>query len=874
MAYEKTNQIPIGTDVYPWPTLVRSVDEVDGETVFSSQLNIIADRDNPLIIPSARSFAEVMGILYRNMPVRSMLPALEFLIARMDPRQNNRIGNIVAGPGVGKSFLCIILGLARDPRGPIVTDAGGKNLEYLLFQTVFDTQASRALTDIIDQKLASGTLSPPSVNELKKLGRHFSKNGDRYCIDWNGLSEGKTYEPDADGHAAESLDADKIRQILETVRMYEGLDNSGIGVGFKVIKGPLVVAHEEGRDIVIDELNKCKEGSETPLQIVWQVLNGETAEHTVQLGSLGPFTFRRGRPGTVFCTGNLPKDGKATHLISESFDRRVPSYRIPDFDADDWQDRTAQILTSLPIPLLSRMVKGEWKDIEPPTSTTTKDTTKEKQWVVSDAEDFSKLLYELSTLGMNEDQRRNTKDWQLSQIGNWLNVLEATKKLGDFYYKWSQLVDPESALLKNPAFANIALEVSNDDNPTEKVTPSTMIRQIEQALVIGPAKKPAEQSPGFGKSRNWDMPVTKRSYTPEPIETNFGLRLVQAIMDEVYRTTIMVGKKELYTQIMVDAKEAGLVGDPPPIAALLNLDPAKVAGSTAQAKIAQSTHTALLRQFYPDLKLSDIDEDILPIQLVKAALRNLSGSSPATENTVSEKALNVLNTDLENVEKELLKPASTVNIQADEDLIDAKKRLPPDELLDLPTLLYSLAVPVLGEQNLNALWNKNFSQGHFIPDEATAIAENQSDHKLAITTVICRGETSGKDYQTLHLFKNGVTGRTIIIGDEAIPNDLYDRLNRNKIIYVPRSHAETEQRLAEEFKGISDKRQREIMDAFLMRNASMTKKTPNLVDMMMKETIYPPVAPVFATRSPVRDIHTGATTDATARQLLAGLGLK
>jgi hypothetical protein len=56
--------------------------------------------------------------------------------------------------------------------------AGGKNLEYLLYQTVFDTEESSSLTRAIDKGLADGSLNTLSIKALKSLGKHFSQDKD------------------------------------------------------------------------------------------------------------------------------------------------------------------------------------------------------------------------------------------------------------------------------------------------------------------------------------------------------------------------------------------------------------------------------------------------------------------------------------------------------------------------------------------------------------------------------------------------------------------------------------------------------------------------------------------------------------------------
>ena len=97
----------------------------------------------------------------------------------------------------------------------------------------------------------------------------------------------------------------------------------------------------------------------------------------MDLNGSGTYTFRKGQGCTIVCTGNLPKDGVATHMISDSFDRRVPKFDIPNLSPEDWQDFTVKILTSLPVAMLHQLTPGTWKD-----------NSGEKEWVLNDPAAF------------------------------------------------------------------------------------------------------------------------------------------------------------------------------------------------------------------------------------------------------------------------------------------------------------------------------------------------------------------------------------------------------------------------------------------------------------------------------------------------------
>jgi hypothetical protein len=869
--FERKNAIPLGVPGAPWPTMIRREEVAPGgKTVTTHELGVMEDADNPLTLHSAREYLEVIGLLYRGMPVRNMLPAFEFVINHTRLDNNNGVAYLQSDPGTGKSYLAIQVGKACDPRGPMVVDAGGKNLEFLLFQTVFDTEESRSLTQAIDDGLQQGKLNELSIKALRKLnknfdekkgtGRYFSedKTG-RKCVDWNGVSED------------EKLSPEEIQVVLEGIRTIEGWDAKSMGVGFKTKEGPLVKADKEGRILVVDELDKCKLGSEAPLQIVWQVKNGETAEHTVPLGNIGTYTFKRGQGCKIICTGNLPKDGAASHLISESFDRRVPAYRIPNFTADDWADRTSQVLTGLPIPILHHMMPGDWKK---PAGGKSGD----KEWVVKNPDEFTKLLLSLSTLGMTTEEHRQVKEWQISQIPNWKNVLEVSKKLGEFYYKWSQLVDPDSELMKSGKFADILLEIDNPQNPTAKVTPSHMIRHIEDSLIINPQKREVGKGSGFDLSRDWSVPTQANASMKEPVEINMGTRLVKAVMDEVYRSTAQEGKKHLYAQLMEDAKEAGLIGNPPPLATLLNVDPSKQRGSAAQAKRAQSNHASLLRATYPDLGLSMNDEEILPLRFVQAALEQIDKTKVPSKISPFTTVLQAPSTDLDTVQQKLFTPVVADNKDPEESLDEAKKRLPAKSLLNVQNFLYSITMPVVGANNLKALWNEAHTKGAFVRSEATAIGQAQSSSGVAITSVLVQNaDAKGKPaYAPMHLLRNDKLKRTVIIGDETIDDELYNRLKRSNIVYINRSHEAGPSRIPSELQIMMEAGMEEdVKEAFLLRNKVKSSKveTASLAKLLSDPGLTEISEPNFVTALDPKDVSHAerSKSGAAKKRTLGGL---
>ena len=461
---------------------------------------------------------------------------------------------------------------------------------------------------------------------------------------------------------------------------------------------------------------------------------------------------------------------------------------------------------------------------------------------------FTETLYTLSTIGMSDEQQRHIVDWQMSQIGNWKNTLVAAERLGTFYHRWGQLVDPSSQLHKGGKFSDILLEVDNPDDPTSKITPSTMIRHIEEATIIGAEKKDVSQSGGFTLTRNWSQPRQANKTEKEPIELNFGTRIADNIMAEVRRTTLQQGKTNLYTQIMEDANEAGLVGNPPPLASLLNVDPSKIMGSSAQAKRTQSNIAALLRSNFPDLQLSEKDEEILPLRFVQASLEQLLKAPITQPASPFITILQVPNTDLDTVQEKLFTEVAADNKAPDEKLEAAKKRFPADSLVSNNVLLHSLTIPVAGKANLFALWNKAITKGAFIRDEASAIGQAQSNSGVAITSVLLK-KADQPVYSKMHILRNDKLKRTMIVGEETISDDLYNRLKRNNIIYISQGHESTTNTITAELQLILEpKLESEVVKAFFKRNKPISSATTSsLVQLLSGEQQSELLEPNFIT---------------------------
>ena len=109
-----------GVPGLPFPMLkMREVDDGKGGITVEPFIGVLEDKDEPLIVTSERSREEVIGMMYRNMPIPSMLPMWREIWRRMQIDSSNRVFMSKGRPGVGKTFLCELAAAIASERPPL-----------------------------------------------------------------------------------------------------------------------------------------------------------------------------------------------------------------------------------------------------------------------------------------------------------------------------------------------------------------------------------------------------------------------------------------------------------------------------------------------------------------------------------------------------------------------------------------------------------------------------------------------------------------------------------------------------------------------------------------------------------------------------------
>lgn len=851
---------PLGTSSRPFPMWGPQRVEHDGRTDVEVLLSRIADDSHPLRILSERSYEEVVAMAYTDMPVPSMLDIfMEGLERRADPilRQKdilegrtpqnenyNRTQMMLGDPGHGKSFLGALMGRMRAKGSVEVYDCGGKNMNDLLFEMVLDFGAGDALPRAIDKRLQAGSLEQMSLGLLKALPNGAVSTdaaGEIVGIDWNFFK------------TASNDDVQSAYDTLKKVSSIEGLDNAGgNALGMNSQYGALIRAFLENREIVLDEYNKSREGSDNALQTVIQFLIGEISHCTVDNplknkdNTSGPssFTFKRSDMGAGFFvtfTGNKTEDGTTTRSLNKSVYDRLKPDTLPDPDIIDWQHRICQMMVGLPVSTLYHTFQ-EQADEHPEAF---------GEWLMWLRQTKAKI------------EGTPVPELQETLLSNWMNVVNASDKLARFYDRWAELTDANK--ITSNGNSDLIEEVDEEYSKKEAMSFRRIKQHLEESIPLRPKMQPQDAPVAFDKGA-WSKPPQLAERVEENASLHFGSRLVDYLEAMIYKKSGAVGKDKLYGKLRKSMDEFGLreislsegarsrqrsVEEDLNISAFADRDLGK------QAQMARKIFCEYLRQVDPEIQATD--DQIVTVRKFLDALEGVIAAD-----TVPSNELFVVNRDHESLAAGA--PLTGASIK-DAALYSLENRdgldFTIDNLVSHDDFLASLALPTVGKKNLQAVWESNIrrlwepaagdatADGASLTDhdEAMRIAENKSETGLAVTTLrVATLEEGEPGVASVHIIANAARGRTLVIGDR-LPSKLQAAFNEAGITHVDRNDANAKTRvdtaLTDLTRNMPATTRDRLRDAFLYRNnvdvPAFAGKTPKLVDMLVEgsvETIY------------------------------------
>jgi len=834
---------PLGTSDRPFPMWGTQRIEHQGRTSLEQVLSVIADDTYPLKVYSDRPYREVVALAYCDMPVPSMLPVFFDGLERRKPASTNRTQFMIGDPGHGKSFLGALQGRLRAKGSVEVYDCGGKNMNDLLFEMVLDFGAGDALPKAIDKRLKAGTLESLSLALLKGLpDGTLSKDedGNILSIDWNGLKHAGT------------ADVQTAYDVLKKVSSIEGFDNAGgNALGMNSTYGALIRAFIEKREIVLDEYNKSREGSDNALQTVLQFLIGEIKECTVENplknkdSTSGPssFTFRQEDMGLGFFvtfTGNRTEDGVTTRSLNKSVYSRLSPQTLPDPDVIDWQHRICQMMVGLPVSTIYAAFKDQ---------------------ADADPDAFGDWLMWLRKTKA-DIEGAPIPELQETLLTNWQNVIQSSENLAEFYHRWSEMTDAEK--LTSNGNSDLLDEVDEEYTKKEGIDFRKIKQHLEEAIPVRP-RMLQEDAPRRASFKAWE----KSPQLSEPVEENaslrFGTRLAEFLERNVFEKSGAVGKQKLYAKLQKSMEEFGLRDISLQEAARsgrksveenLNISAFSDRDINKQAAMARKIFCQYLRQTNPDITASD-DEIVTPKKFLDAV------KYVAEKETVSG-ALSVVTRDPEAVyggnplENATIEDAAVYSVQQRD--ID----LTIDDLVHHDDLMAAFALPTVTVKNLAAVWDQNIrplipqadetaagadgaANGN-LPDikEGLDISENRSKHGIATTSLQVYYDADGQEGRavSVHIVHNSLRNKTLIVG-EKVPSKLLSAFREAGITHVdrndPAAAAKVDAAVSELTRGMSVHIRDRLVEAFKYRNDTETEhlngKNPQLADLLVDPNI-------------------------------------
>src|SRR5690606_14959306 len=300
--------------------------------------------------------------------------------------------------------------------------------------------------------------------------------------------------------------------------------------------GPLIRAYQENREIVLDEYNKSREGSDNALQTVIQFMIGEIRETTVDNplknkdNTSGPssFTFKREDMGAGFFvtfTGNKTEDGLTTRSLNKSVYDRLKPDTLPDPDVIDWQHRICQMMVGLPVSTLYTTFKDE---------------------ADKDPEAFGEWLMWLRKTKA-EVEGAPVPELQETLLTNWQNVVQASEKLALFYDRWSGMTDAEKITYNGNA--DLIEEVDEEYTKKEGMSFRRIKQHLEESIPIRARMEPVD-SPVKLDMKSWNKAPQLGEKVEENPSLHFGSRLVEYIERMTFEKSGSVGKNKLYNKLL------------------------------------------------------------------------------------------------------------------------------------------------------------------------------------------------------------------------------------------------------------------------------------------------------------------------------------
>ncbi|MDE1153981.1 MAG: hypothetical protein PW788_15730 [Micavibrio sp.] len=827
---------PLGFPALPYPMVKLKKDDA-GHLVHT--LGVVQDAGNPMIVYSEQSAERVNGMLFRQMPIPSMMFMLRDLLTKSAPESKNKIMTVFGDAAFGKSHLFKLLGSLTHPQGAISVDCGGMNMRELFFRTVIDYGAGvkeQFEKRVLDGKVSKGSLEileaefPGSVlrkfsdkNKLITEGnfkdqaalvelvsedakaRADANKSERVYINWDAIGARRQETVDGKTNAAEDRGDAAIRaqKVLSAIYDKEGLDVQSNAFGIKTVPGEVFESISTGRPLFLDEFNKSKKGTLDAFQTWLQFANGEIDRVTIynpmaQSGdgdSPKALTIDRSdlKMGWfVGVAGNDSSDGDTTQDISVSMKTRLNPMYVGEPSDNDWKHRISQVWTGLPVVTLYNIFEPLAK---------------------SKPDEFSKFLVDLRKLGLDAEEVKAIPPHEIYFLQNFQETVTAINQVSQYYSDRLQLANPESPLLQQKAYENLADEISSGYDRIH-VSFRKVIADFNKAVQSAPEVSDAKEavlsldlSAAFAQL---DMSAIGKTM---PGWHRFGGNMVRAIEEDVANDTIgmpltraaLLKIAEENGILPSELKEAKASDSIRSIAELLKYDDLKDLGGTDELISVRNVLMACLKSQWPNLRQQD--ENVIPLAALGRALREID-----EQRDPSPKSFIIPNDDIDSVNGSPLLVGRAVPVYDEYDPTESGEY----QFVDFRSVLASLVVPEYSEGNRKLVWpvemldrmaddgdDQSGGSVDLLEQEAYKIAMGES--KLGFNLSILKAVDAQKENVFLfvvedkaHLDKTNTDWhKYLIIGPEAIAPQLQAELAKQGVSYLVKSEESSVQRINE-----------------------------------------------------------------------------
>lgn len=796
----------VGLPGLPYP--MARLKEEDGKTQWV--LGAIESATDPLVVYSPHlSLEQVNRELYCNMPTPSMMAMARDLIETTKPGSKNRLMTIFGDPSSGKTFLFRQVGALVHPEGVVMVDCGGMNVRELFWRTVIDYGSG--VREQLDTRARIGTLNSQTIIALK---REFpacivEKDG-RVAIDWNAIGERRE---ESESNEAAMERAQKLLAHIYSV--YEGINVQANAFGIKSVPGELLTSFRSGRPILLDEFTKCKIGSDDSMQTFLEFVRGDRAEWTTinpmpttaaedeKVITLRAQDIRMG--WHIGVSGNEAKDGDTTHNISDSMKSRLNPRYITDMTVHDWEHRIPQLLAGFPVKTFYDLLRVEAN---------------------ANPERFSSLMNGLCVLGQSAAEVKLRPAHQAYLLQNFPDLIEATKRLAHVYALRQSLSNTESSMFEQKRWKNCADEIMAGGAQKLQVTSRRFLDDLEAALRARPQVVPGDQV-----TLDFDLSRVFRSFNPKAAASarsagwhRMGAALTDVIIEGIVNDT--TGMPTVREALISECKDNGIVphdlkearpsSEYKSLADLLAYDPLKDKGLGSSEQIRQVVAAVhhMLKEMYPGLALT----------MEQFPLENVAQAMQAAEKGMRDSTYGIalLNTDLDTLLGTPVVMGYSVPVYA-LDNVDGIAG-PGAELVPLHVLLSSLVIPGRQEENLARLWPYNMQVGDDGAQDAAfreimgiLSGSSQNGFDIALLQVAGKGGASAD----IHILRDRVVGKALIIGAEDIDPALRSSLMKNGIAYHLASQEKT-------FDSVDEF----IRAGEVARNSSVREREDKIIHMM------------------------------------------